>query len=464
MDGPSALVPIALAGFFPVALVCFARLGPRAGMLTSMVGGWLFLPSFDLFGADLPLLHTKAAFVPAVVIAASLLLDGRRWMQLRPRLLDAPMAVWCLIPYAVALANDLGAYEAASAAFEATMTWGAPYLLGRVYLADPGGTRALADAVVKGALVYVPFCLWEIRMSPQLHRVVYGFQTFGFFSQSVRFGGYRPSVFMQDGLMVAMFMASGTLAAFWLWRTGSRRVLGGVPFGLIAGVLAVTTVLCKSVGALALLAAGTAVLEGTRQLRGPALVLVLLATPPLYCAARLAGWTGESLVELSQEVVNTDRAQSLGFRIENEDMLNAKALRQPWLGWGRWGRSRVYDESGRDLSITDGMWIIALGVTGLVGLIAMWLSLAVPSLVFLRRFAARRWSSPGVAPAAALCVVILLWMIDDLLNAMMTPIYPMIAGALAALALAAGTRRRPRLVREAPAPLPAPAWIRSHAS
>ena len=36
-------------------------------------------------------------------------------------------------------------------------------------------------------------------------------------------------------------------------------------------------------------------------------------------------------------------------------------------GWGRFGRSRVYNEYGSDISVTDGRWIITLGQFGVVG-------------------------------------------------------------------------------------------------
>ena len=49
-------------------------------------------------------------------------------------------------------------------------------------------------------------------------------------------------------------------------------------------------------------------------------------------------------------------------------MLAAKAMRRPVFGWGGWGRSRVHDEWGTDLSITDGLWIIQFGQLGQVQL------------------------------------------------------------------------------------------------
>ena len=101
-----------------------------------------------------------------------------------------------------------------------TVTWGIPYFLGRIYFNDLQGLRELSVAIFIGGLIYVPFCLYEIRFSPQLHRLLYGYHQHDF-SQTFRFGGYRPMVFMQHGLMVGMWMGMATLAGIWLAWTGA---------------------------------------------------------------------------------------------------------------------------------------------------------------------------------------------------------------------------------------------------
>jgi hypothetical protein len=436
MEAPNILVPIALSAFVPAVFACLAWLGPRRGMLASLLGGWLFLPSFDgVF--NVPLVHTKAAFVPAVILLASLMLDGRRWREVRPRLLDASIALLCVVPLASSLTNGLGAYDGFAGAFHMALSWGGPYFLGRVYLGEPRALTELAGALVASALGYVPLCLWEIRMSPQLHRIVYGFHTFGYFGQSIRYGGYRPVVFMSDGLMLAMFMTTSTLVAFWLWRAGVRSEILRLRPAWAFAILGATTVLGKSTGALVLLAAGVVALEGTRHLRTSALIVLLLVAPFAYCASRLSGWSGEDVVEAASKVFNDDRAGSIRFRMYNEDLLIARALQQPWLGWGGWGRARVYDEEGNDITITDGMWIIALGNTGFVGLAALWGTLMLPVAALLLRFRARHWGDPRLAAAAALAASLVIWTVDDLSNSMMTPLYPAFAGALVSFVLLA---------------------------
>lgn len=455
MGQPNILVPVALVAFLLVVTGCFWLLGPRRTVLPALLAGWLFLPHFDGRFTFL-VLHSKAAFVPAVVLLGSIVFDTGRWWSFRPRLLDLPMALLCVAPYATALHNDLGAYEGLSATLDAAMSWGAPYLLGRAYLGTSRALREFATAFVAAGLAYVPFCLWEVRMSPQLQYGLYGFRSSGF-DTVVRFGGYRPDVFMQSGLAVGMFMASATLSAAWLWRTRAQEKLAGVPLAWVCVLLAATAVLCKSTGAIILLGLGFVVLEGTRRLRTPALVLVLAVTPAAYCAARISGWNAETVIGLAERAISVERASSIQFRFENEHLLIQKAMTRPWLGWGRFGRSFVYDDNGR-MTVVDSMWIIVFGIGGLAALAAIGAVLALPAFLLVLTYPARHWGDPRLGSAAALAVVILLWAIDDLLNSMMSPLYPTMAGALLSFVLivrAAGARRtrhtfEPRLTVERP--------------
>ncbi len=442
MEAANIFVPIALVAFVPAVAGLFAWLGPRRGVVVSLLAGWMLLPSYDSW-FKAPFLTSKAMFVPVVVLVTSLAFDARSWLRLRPRLLDLPMALWCLEPFVTSLVNGLGAYDGAHAVFHTTSVWGVPYLLGRIYLDSPRALSDLAKALVVAALAYVPLCLWEVRMSPNLHLSVYGFHPMDFL-QAIRFGGYRPNVFMSHGLMLGMVMASATLVAYWEWRTRARTLLGGIPYGWVVAVLVVMTLLVKATGAILLLALGMAVLEGTRRIRAPWLLLALILVPPAYSAARIAGWTGDDLVTLSSSWIDPERADSLKYRMDHEDALIEKAMQRPGLGWGRWGRSRIFDEDGRDVSVTDGMWIITLGVSGLVGLAALILILALPVVAFLRRFPAAFWGDARLAAPAALAVVVLLWAIDDLPNAVVTPFPPTIAGALVTCSLLPRAVRRRR--------------------
>jgi O-antigen ligase len=456
MGSANALVPISLAAFAPVVLVLMRQLGATRGVLAALLGGWLFLPVFD-HQLDVPLLGTKLGLVPTAVLLVSVAVDGRRWLRLRWHWLDLAALALIVGPFLSALANDLGPYEGASALFDAFCSWGAPYLLGRCYLGHPRAAREYALWLVGAGLVYVPLCLWEVRMSPQLHRLVYGFRATGSFGMAVRYGGYRPDVFMAHGLAVGMFMACTALVAYTLWRARAADRLLGLPMGWCVLLLAATTVLVKSTGAIILLAVGVATVEATRRLRSPVPILLLALFAPAFCAARISGWTGSEVVRAAEGIA-PDRAYSLLYRIENEQVLLDKALQRPVLGWGRWGRSRVRDATGRDLAVTDSLWIITLGTGGLVGLLSVGTLMLLPALLLLKRFRGVRWHHPRAAAVAALAIASVLWVLDSLFNAMMAPIYTAMVGAtVALLAGREAGRQGPGRQRRSTAPSSTPA-------
>jgi hypothetical protein len=104
-------------------------------------------------------------------------------------------------------------------------------------------------------------------------------------------------------------------------------------------------------------------------------------------------------------------------------------------GWGGFGRNRVFDEYGKDFSITDSLWIIAFGINGAFGVATLTASILLPVISFCIRYPAKLWSRPVVAPAATLAVCITLYMFDSVLNAMVNPIFMLAAGGLATVSV-----------------------------
>lgn len=435
-------VHVALLGWIPFVLALFLLLPPRRAVIAAFVGAWLFLPVAGYSLSGLPN-YTKMSATCAGVLLAVALFDPDRLLAFRPRLIDLPMALWCLCPFASSLSNNLGAYDGFSAAFAQTVTWGLPYLIGRIYFTDLPALRELAIGIFIGGLLYIPLCLFEVRMSPKLHYMLYGFHpTWG---NTLRFGGWRPMVFMQDGLMVGMWMTAASLVGAYLALSGSLKRLLGFPILWFLLPLLLTTILCKSTGALLLLLLGLAVLLLSRWLQTSLLLLVLLLLSPAYIAARASGqWAGESLVSLAQSVAGEGRGKSLEFRLKNEDLLTQKALQRPLLGWGGWGRARVYNEQGKDISITDGLWIITLGNYGFLGVCALTCSLLLPALLLCLQQPPGRWDTPHFAPVTALAVLLVLYMLDCLPNGMVNPVFILLAGATLAPASAHAPHPVPR--------------------
>lgn len=436
-------VPLAMFGWPVLALLFFALLSPRRAIMASFLFAWLFLPiaEYKLL-PGLPVYNRMTA-TNGIILFCLVVFDARRLLSFRPRLVDLPVAIWCASPFVSSLLNGLGPLDGLSSVFYQAVTWGIPHVIGRLYFTRMDELRDLAVAIVLGGLIYVPLCLLEMRMSPMLHSAVYGYHQHSF-AQSLRFGGWRPTVFMEHGLMVGMWMCMSALTAVWLWKCGTLARLGRFQsFGVIV-LLGGTAVGCKSTGALVLLLGGLLCLWLSRSVPKPVWLLALAAVAPLYCATRAPRlWSAREIAVVADNL-SEERANSLRFRLENEDMLTAKASTRPLFGWAGWGRSRVYDEFGNDLSVTDGLWVIQFGQYGVVGLVSMLAAFLMPVVTLVRRIPVRYWTGPA-GPAAALAVMVSLYALDCIANAMINPIYMLAAAGVAGMTL--------RVREAAPAPL-----------
>jgi hypothetical protein len=478
------IVRIALYGWPLVVLTLFRFLPPRRAVIAAVVLGTLLLPEVQLSKVSpeapdsnsfvvLVLKFTKPNTVCFSAMLGAAVFDPRRLLAFRPRWFDVPMLAWSACPFVSDLGVDVGLYDAFAAARDQTLVWGVPYFLGRVYCGDPAGLRDLGLGIVLGGLLYVPFCLWESRFFPNFHLSLYGFFP-GDANEAIRWGGYRPVVFMTHGLMTAMWMVVAALTADWLWWTGAaagvpwwpgRRVL---PLRWAALALTLTAAWMRSAGALALGALGLVGLFHLRWLRWPVLLIALLAVSPLYIVCRATGaWTADSVLatlfggpdERQDESADVkERESSLRFRMINEDRLIPYALERPAFGWGDTGLSRKVPKIKKNEEdiVTDGLWIITLASYGVFGLTALWAAMLLPAVLFFCAYPPRLWSHPALAAGAVAAVVLVLYMIDNLSNAMYNPVYVLLAGGVAGTA-GAGHPVRPAQTRQKVGPPPPPA-------
>jgi hypothetical protein len=426
------LAHLALIGWVPLVMVLFTMLPWRRAVIASFILGWLFLPVMGYPIQGLPEYDKMLATSCGAFLGLLVFNRGRALLAFRPHWLDLPMLVWCFAPLASSISNGLGVYDGLSQSLDHIIPWGLPYLIARVTLTRLIDLRDLAIGIVMGALLYVPLCLYEVRMSPQLHHIFYGFYQHSFV-QTMRMGGWRPMVFMDHGLMVSMFMSMATLIAIWLWHTKTVPRLGGIPIGWIAIILLITAVLCKSAAAMGLLALGLITLAAVRLIHSPVPLIVLVAMPPGYLVGRSTGLISkELLVPAAGVIAGEPRAQSLAFRLEEEAPLYERAMQRPIFGWGGWNRSRKTGGQGSGaMQVTDSLWIVALGQNGLVGLTAVVaVLLLTPVLAFYWIPIQQMTRGPG-ALVLVLALVCVLYMIDCLLNAMINPIYVLGLGGIA---------------------------------
>jgi len=419
---------LALFSLIPVIFLLFALFPSRQAVIYSALWGWLFVP-FRIIPMPGLTEYSKMSALPLGILLATPFFDANRLLKLRPKIWDLPALIFTICPIFTSLHNDLGLHDGLAGMASQFSLWTGAYLVGRIYFTDLEGMRDLAFGFVIGGLLYVPLCLYEIRMSPQLNMKIYGFITYEF-SQSIRLGGYRPVVFMEHGIAVGNWMMSATIVAVWLWmcRTFTFRWHFPAKYWVLA--LVVTTAIMHSIEAVALVAVAMGTLLAVKWFGTRWGLILLMLAPPIYCYARTSEvFTGDYLVQTFGQI-SPDRAKSLEVRLHNEDLLTERAMESPVYGWGGYDRFEVLNSKGQNLAVPDQFWVIEFGQRGLVGLIALEAMLLVPCLVLMLRVPVRYWTHPAVAPALVLAVVVALHMWDCLLNAFVNPIFMMACGAV----------------------------------
>jgi hypothetical protein len=440
------LWPVVIAGLF------FA-LKPKTAIIYSLLASYLLLPvrtSFDFAGIP-PLDKT---LIPNVTIFIFAILFARMKPFAIPNsiFIRISMIVFIVSPLFTTYNNlnpiifpariipAMTWYDGITAAIGQIVIL-LPFIVGAQLLSDEESHKKLLIALVISGLFYSFPMLVEVRLSPQLHTLVYGFFPHDF-SQQIRSSGFRPMVFLGHGLLVAIFCAMAFIASVCLVRT-KTKILGLHP-GIVAGYLLVLLYLCKSLGAL-LLALAFAPIVMLLRTRRIALISALFGLTMLfYPALRGGGLIPVNTISELAGSVNDERQGSLVFRLENEEKLLAKANDKPLFGWGTWGRNFIYDGwDNRPSSVTDGTWIIVVGKYGWIGYLACFGLLCYPLVARLRRNRLYKDLSFATVGLGAVHLVNLL---DLLPNSSITPITWMIAGALAGnltLRLTNKARKRP---------------------
>jgi len=446
---------LALLLWIPIGAIAFGATKPLKAVLFVILGGILMLPERAAF--DPPLLppfdkntiSTLLAFCGAMVLCRKRMASGKPL-----RGVDFFFLVMLVGSIGTALGNrdplsygggldydevtrlppvDLPAmcvYDIFSMAVREFLFWCVPFYLGRALFRTREDGIVLCKALVVGGLVYLPLMLLEMRLSPQLHFWTYGYYA-NFFGHAMRAGGFKPTVFMDNGLAVAMFTYGACFAAAILHR--QRQSIAGIPPIVAFGMLWLGLLLSRNVGANVYALCTLPLVLVVRGRMTSQLAVVLMALVVSYPLLRNSGkFPAKELVDFVAKR-NVDRAHSLGFRFENEELLLVKAQERIWFGWGGFGRNRVFDERGKDITITDGEWIIALGERGTIGFIGMFGLLLAPILIARRR--GRRIAVAQdrqlVDALSLLCAVNA---IDMLPNALFNVMPIFLAGAVAGLA------------------------------
>lgn len=430
------------------AVVLFRVLSLERALVWTIIGGHLLLPSstdikFPMIPPiDKSLVPAVSAFLLCLILAPRIMVP-----------IDAPsrtgrQVLWILLflvivtPILTILQNTqpiidgvvflpgLRLYDAFALISQILVAL-IPLWLGLRYLNSQAGHRALLEAIAIGGLAYSIPALIEVRLSPQLHTWVYGFFPSDFI-QHIRAGGFRPTVFLNHGLMVGIFFCMSIIACAVLFKEARRE--GRASFGWLAAMFWMTFVLyfSKSLGALVIaIPSALIVLFLGRRLQ-VAIALGIAVIVMLYPMLRGAGWVPVDAAYNLALSISEERAASLKFRLDNEDALLDRANLKPIAGWGSWSRNQIFDpETGRMTSTTDGIWLIFIGVYGWLGYIGHFGLLTAPILLYALR---RKSLGPSLI-TPGLTVLLAAMLIDLLPNAGLVNYLWLAAGAVAGLAV-----------------------------
>tara|TARA_R110002049_G_scaffold23781_7_gene84817 strand:+ start:19513 stop:20970 length:1458 start_codon:yes stop_codon:yes gene_type:complete len=447
---PNPIAYLMLLNWPFVCLVMFRNMALQRALIWSILGGYLLLPPLTEFNLPLVPALDKVS-IPNLSVVLIIAFAMKQKLHLWPDGWSARVLVAGLVLSAVPTVMTNGdpilfqelrgvapitfivdalpgqSIRDVGSVLIAQMLTLVPFLLARQFLADEKGLRELLLAFMLGGVIYSVPALIEIRFSPQINVWIYGFFQHSF-EQMMRDGGFRPIVFLPHALWLALFMCTALLSACALARQTPQ--LDRWKALLLAGYLAVILYLCKSLASqvYALLLVPMVLLTPPRWQIRLALVFGIVAV--VYPMLRNAGLVPLDAILAQAEAISADRAQSLGYRFGNEEQLLARAAEKPLFGWGGWGRSLIRDaQTGTILSIPDGRWIIIFGTFGWLGYLCEFGLLALPLLLIWLSLR----TAPGVALSpwvAPLTLILGITMMDMLLNATLTPLTWLTAGAI----------------------------------
>lgn len=443
-------ITILLAAWVCVCVGLFATLSGRDAALVAIVGGWAFLPT-GVYPADgfaspagsggsvhalvVPsaMLVNKASACAVGCLAGMILFDWPALRRVRPSWVDLPLALWCLVPFGSALANGLSLVEGLIQSRTLTLSWGVPYLLGRVYLGESEGLRRLAVALVAAGVAYLPLCLLEFVTGPALYTALYGphpYQLEG----ATRLVGSRPLGFLEHGNQLGLWLAVSAVAAVWLWWAGRLPAFGRLAPGVIATALVTATLLAQSVGAIVLMGlalvplawlgrtarAGAARVSNNTPIIAFGLALVIMTVLAVWLAAD----PGKARAVARGSFSSVGKGSFTWRMARTEESFGRIALR-PWLGWGRSDWSGAPE--GRFVNpVNLPLWLLSTGMFGASGTLALLAIVTVPVVAALRRLPVGAWLSPSGSAVALIAVLVLVQLGDSLVNSTWLP--PISAG------------------------------------
>ncbi|MGH1465068.1 MAG: hypothetical protein ACRBBQ_06875 [Cognatishimia sp.] len=472
---PNSIAFFALFAWPLVMLFLFRSLPLGRALIWSFLGAYLLLPPFPA-AIDLPLMPAlnKDTLPNVVALFLVAFMAGKKVTFLpQTPLGKVLMLTFVFSPILTVITNPepilfattglrgLYAMDMVALIINQAMVL-ISFNLARILLRTKEDLRDILFAFVIAGVIYAFPMLLEIRLSPQLNLWIYGYFQH-MFEQMVRGDGFRSIVFLSHGIWAAMLAMVTFSSAIILARQSESK---NKAWYLAAGVFMFgVLILSKTLGPF-LYAIVMLLFVGLAAWRMQLRVAVLLAALTIaYPVAKSLDLVPEKQVVALASQASDDRAGSLQFRLDNERILLDRANEKPLFGWGTWGRNHIHNPiTGEILSVSDGRWVVTIGVFGWVGLLAEFGLLSLPIFLLWREVGARerpnlgkrttsslpslrRYPEPQATQyqpsplAGAIALLLALNMVDLLPNATLSPLTWLLTGALLGYAESIRARR-----------------------
>jgi len=441
------IVSLTLLAWIPVCAGLFMFFRPVRALMLAYLIGWLLLPVDALeikgFWDVDKILATNFG-----VVLGTICFCPKRLAGLRFGVPEFILLAHALSAVVTSLSNQLGLYDGISSFVYRVLYTAVPFCFGRAFVRTREELDEAARLVVSAAAAYALLALWEWRMSPQIHKLLYGYFQHSF-AQHMRWGFFRPIVCFSHALGLGTFFAWTSLLALVMYRAGRFRPVLGISPIVYAALPLLALLASMSIGPWWLFAFGLALyaFRARQRWRWTLWLPVILAVG--WMGGRYTGVLDGTWTDAAVRKFSPQRADSLLTRINSETATLDHAAQRPVFGWGGFGRGRAVDDRGREI-VTDGMWIILIGTFGIAGVATFYLWWCWP-IVMTRKAWVWLGDDPVVFP---ILIAIGMQAVNLIFNGFLSPILTVVAG-MAVTALYAMRRPAPRTVPAAhlqPAP------------
>lgn len=433
---PNAIANIVFFSWPIVVFWLLVRFPAKYAIFIAITLAELLLPGN--FTIDLPLLPPLTReTITSLTLVCVLFLLGKKFRFFQPGLIAKIIIGYLIV---IIISSELnGSIEIIGSKFLPALThydafsnlvrallWLVPFFLGRYFFTDGKDNVAILKMLVIMALIYSIPMLYEVRFSPQLHNMLYGYHASDFL-QNMREGGFRPTVFVGGGLTLAFWLATCIIAAMTLHKNKIR--IGKFSPFMIVCFLLVVLVLSKTWSAFIYVIISMLFIYRLSPSKQTKWAFLLSALIMLYPISKMMGIFPDKAIISTIAEYDTERAESMQTRYVNEEVLLTHALKKPFFGWGGWGRNRLYDNTGKDIVITDGKWIIVFGTYGAFGFVFYYLILLTPLFYALK--SVKYIDDPKEQVYfTALTIMLTICIIDSVPNNNMSSMHLLLAGAL----------------------------------